>query len=276
MRDHSIFNDNSNQPDQTGNQGGNSTPPNSQPNDATTLLMSIKNENGEPKYKTVEEGLKALQHSQTFIEQLKREKATADAEAASLREKADKITELERTVQELIKGNTNQSPGATTPQTIDEASIAALVERTLTENQKKAVREQNLSNVVRTLEEKFGTEASEKFYSKAQELGLSKAEMNELAAKSPIAVVQLFGLNVNQKQSQAAPTTSSFNTSVLDVSKNTDIKANPKSTLVGATTHEIMEESRAAKRMVDELHAQGKSVHDLTDPKVYFATFRRG
>lgn len=276
MSDHSIFNDNSSQDDQAGNPGGTSTPTSSQATDAATLLSSIKNESGEPKYKTVEEGLKALQHSQSFIEQLKREKAEADAKLTTLQKEADKIAELERTVQELIKGNGNQSPGATTPQTIDEASIAAVVERHLTATQQKALRDQNVSTVVKTLQEKFGKDASEKFYSKAQELGMTKAEMNELAAKSPVAVIQLFGLNVNPGRNTSAPNTSSFNSSVLDSNKDTQIKANPKSTLVGATTHEIMEESRAAKAMVEELHAQGKSVHDLTNPKVYFATFRRG
>lgn len=275
MSDPSIFDSNSGSTTPN-TPAGSSTPAAPQGNDVlATLLGSIKNETGEPKYKTVEDGLKALNHSQTFITQLQSELQAARAEAAKLKVEADRVAEIERSVQELMNGK-SQPAGATTPPTVDAASIAAMVEQHLSASQLKAKRDSNLSTVVTALQEKFGSEAPKKFYDKAQELGFSNAEINDLAAKSPSAVLQLFGFNVNQKQPNAAPNTSTVNTTNFEGNPSSFIGANKKSALIGATTRELMEENANARKMVDELHAQGKSVHDLTDPKVYFATFKRG
>lgn len=275
MSDSSIFgNQNNGGADQPpANQGGvSNTPPQNTPNYAD-LLMGIKNEDGQPKYRTVEDALKALQHSQSFIDQLKNESATARAEAEAARAEAARVAEIERSVQKLIEGQ-NQPPVSTTPQAVDENAIAALVQRTLAETQQKTTREQNLSTVVKKLQERFGAEADVKFYSKAQELGFTKAEINDLAAKSPAAVFQLIGITETGKP-QASPFQSSFNTSGFSNTGDTYVKANTKSVLLGATSQEVADEASASRKMVDELHAQGKSIQDLTNPRVYFQHFKR-
>lgn len=273
MSDPSIFQNQNQGSDQNQNQGGNGNHQPNQNDQLVTMLAAIRNENGEPKYRTVEDALKALQHSQTFIPTLQQEVKAAKEEAERLRAEAAKITQLEATVQELLQGK-NQSEKAT-PQTIDEASIADIVQKTLTKAQTDAVRQANLSTVVKTLQEKFGAEVEAKFYGKAQELGFSKAEINDLAAKSPAAVFQIFGITDGGKPTQSALNQSTVNTSGLNPNPDSKIKANTKSLMLGATSEDIREEHRNAKALVDELHASGKSISDLTDPKVYFATFKR-
>lgn len=273
MSDNSLFNQSSNGSDQNQNQNGNG---NSQPNQndqLVTMLASIRNENGEQKYKTVEDAMKALLHSQQFIPQLQQEAKAAKDEAERLRTEAAKITQLEATVAELLQGSKKSTE--VTPPVIDEAAIADVVQKTLTKTQAEAVRQANLSTVVKTMQEKFGTEVEAKFYGKAQELGMSKAEINELAAKSPAAVFQIFGITDGGKPTQSAPNQSTVNTSVFNQNPDTKVGANKKSLMLGATSEDIRDEQRNARAMVDELHAQGKSVHDLTDPRVYFATFKR-
>lgn len=275
MSDNSIFPNQNSGVDQTPTQSGNSNTQPPQDNALTTMLASIRNEAGEQKYKTVEDAIKALGHSQAFIEQLKQEAATARAEAERAKAEASKIAEMEKAVQELLQGSKQPPAQATPPNVIDEASIANIVQKTLTETQQKTVREQNLSQVVKKLQEKFGATVEDEFYGKAQELGFSKAEINDLAAKSPAAVFRIFGINDGGKQPTAAPNQSSVNTTGFQPNQNSYVRANSKSTLSGATTQEVMDEQRASRQMVDELHAQGKSVHDLTDPKVYFQVFKR-
>lgn len=275
MSDNSIFPNQNPDGHQPSSQPGNSNTPPPQNNDLVTMLASIKNEAGEQKYKTVEDAIKALSHSQQFIEQLKQETAQARADAERARAEANKIAEMEKAVQELLQGSKQPPAQATPPNVIDEASIANIVQKTLTESQQKAVREQNLSQVVKKLQEKFGASVENEFYGKAQELGFSKAEINDLAAKSPAAVFRIFGINDGGKQPSAAPNQSSVNTTGFQPNQDSQIRVNGKSTLSGATTQEVMDEQRNARKMVDELHAQGKSVHDLTDPKVYFQIFKR-
>lgn len=275
MSDNSIFQNQNPGGDQTPPQPGTSNTQPSQSAELVTMLASIKNENGEQKYKTVEDAIKALSHSQAFIEQLKQETATARAEAERAKAEASKIAEMEKAVQELLQGSKQSQAPATPTQTIDEASIANIVQKTLTETQQKTIREQNLSQVVKKLQEKFGTTVETEFYGKAQELGFSKAEINDLAAKSPAAVFRIFGITDGGKQTTASPNQSTVNTTNFNQNSDSFVRANTKSTLSGATTQEVMDEQKASRQMVDELHAQGKSVHDLTDPKVYFQTFKR-
>lgn len=276
MSDPSIFGNQTTAPDNGAPAGGGSNTPATPGNDElATLLASIKTESGEAKYRTVQDGLKALQHSQVFIDQLKNEMSSIRAENERLKAEASKIATLEQSVQELLKGSQQSAPAATTPQAIDEATIASLVQKTISESEAKATREKNTKLVADKLQQVFGNEAPTKFYAKAQELGFTNAEINDLAAKNPAVVFQLYGINASAPAPTGTPSQSSINPAGFGLNSDTNIKANTKSVLLGATTSEVVEESRAARKLVDELHAAGKSVHELTDPRVYFQTFKR-
>ena len=60
-----------------------------------------------------------------------------------------------------------------------------------------------------------------------------------------------------------------MNTSGLAPHQETFVGRNKESAVMGATTEDMRRESDRSKKMVEELHAQGLSVHDLSDPKVY-------
>lgn len=240
------------------------------------LLNQIKNERGEPKYKSVEDALKGLQHAQQYIPNIKTELEQRDAEIARLRAETEKIKTLEETLAALTSrqdqgGNTNQP-------VFDEKQIAELVNRQLTQAEQAKLAQSNVTSVVSSLQNVFGADAEKKFYDKAVEMGMSMQEMNALAAKSPKAVLTMLGVNQQaantQKQNTPFTTPGSVNTAALTPNNDTAIGRNPKSALIGATTEDLREASNRAKKMVDELHSQGKSVHDLTDPKVFFKTFR--
>lgn len=270
MSDQSIFGENQNNPqtpasNQTPSNGSNS------PNDQlATLLASVRNENGEQKYKTVEEALKALQHSQTYIPELKSTLQQREAELAEARAKADRITELERTLEALTQ-NQNSSVN-TTPQGLSEEQIADLVVKTLQKTETLETQKKNLNTVVNTMKQQFGDKAEEMFYNRAQELGLGKEEINQIAAKSPQAAFKLLGLGVSQ-ETNGTPQGNSFNGGAFQPRPESEIRKNTKSVLLGATNKEVMEEMARTRKMVDELAAAGVSTYELSDPKVFSKHF---
>lgn len=273
MSDQNIFGENQNPATQPQNNGapGNGAPT-PQSDQLGNLLGMIKNERGEQKYKTVEEALNALAHSQAYIPQLKAEldatkNSLSEAEAAKA-----KIQELEQTVLRLTQNNT---PNVDQPVGLSEEDIAALVTKTLQRNQEAAIQKQNLDSVVNKVREVHGEKAAEFFYGKAKELGLSQEQINSLAASSPQAALSLLGVGTANIPNRSAPNTS-INTSAFQPRQDTFVTVNTEGVMGGATTHQIRQESDKARKMVEELHSAGMSTYDLTDPKVYRKYFYKG
>jgi hypothetical protein len=267
----SIF-PNQNTPTPVNPSGGSNTPPGNSNDQLATLLAQIKNDRGEPKYKSVEDALNALRHSQDYIPQLSDKLRQQEQELAAARASASKIEELERTLAALTQNNKPADPPLPGPSGLSKEEIAELVSSTLSNQQKEAIAKQNLSQVVSTLTQSFGDKAEEVFYGKAKEVGMSVQEINELAAKSPAAAYRLLG--IGDAKPNASPATPGINTGSLEPKVDSFISKNNKPTLIGATTNDLREESVNAKKMVEELHKSGLSTYDLTDPKVYFKHFK--
>ena len=254
-------------PDPTLPAPGSGNTPN--PDEVATLLLGIKNESGQPKYRTVQDALKALQHSQEYIPTLKQTKDELEARLVAAESKAAKVEALELAVQELTQ---KQTAGSTTPTGLTEEQIAELVNRTLTKTQQAEQQKQNLDSLVADLKTTFGDKAESTFYGKATELGMTVAEFNTLAATKPKAVRTLLGLNgTTETRTTNSP---GINTDGFQKKPESAITSNRvKSVLMGASTNELQAERQRAKDFVTELHDQGRSVHELTDPKVYFKHF---
>jgi len=237
------------------------------------LLNGVKNERGEPKYRDVTEALKGLQHAQTYIPELKQENATLRNQLNELRAQVDKLKAVEDTVQKLTIAQ--QEPAVTKANVLDEQSVAELINRTLTQKETQAIQKANLSKVTSTLINKFGDKAEKEFYGKASELGMTVEQINALAAQSPQAVFKMLGIDsVPQQQKTTLPTSTSANTDGFTPQLNTFIGKNEKGFGVGATTQDYLTEAQNSKKLVEELHSKGMSIHDLTNPKVYFNTFK--
>jgi len=233
-----------------------------------TLLGNIKNERGEPKYKTVQEALKALQHSQEYIPSLKSKTDELQAQLEQAQAQAARVTALETVVQQLTQRN--DPPQNTNAPGLSEEQIAELVNRTLTKTQQENLQRSNLESVVSTMKQSFGDKAEEVFYNKAKELGLSIAEFNGLAAKTPKAVLELIGIG----KTRESVSTPGINTAGFQPKKDSFVGRNTKSALSGASSADILQERENVKNLVTELHEQGLTVHDLTDPKTYFKVFK--
>lgn len=242
-------------------------------NDYADLLSSIKNERGEQKYKNLAEALVGLAHAQNYIPELKVLQAQKDAEIERLRVEAQRVATLEESLAALTSQQQANTPQGNT--VLDENKLADLVNQTLTKREQAVIAQSNQQMVVSTLQQSFGADAEKKFNETAAAMGLSIAEMNALAAKSPKLILTALGVTATQSAQRQAPVTTpgSVNTSAFTPQETTFVKRNPNPALIGATTQQIKQSFETAKAMVEELHAKGQSVHDLTDPKVYFKYF---
>ena len=258
------------------------TPPNTDPSkvtapnesELTDLLSGIKNERGEPKYKTLKDAIIGLQHAQTYIPELKGNLTAKEREIEELRVKANKVVELENAVRDLTERSSNQGspPTSLTAQEIA-AMVSQTVDNTLTQRQQAEQMSQNINSVVSSLKEAFGDDAEKHFNQAAADAGMTVAEFNTLAAKSPKIVLTALGVKAKQTTQSSAPTQGTVNSQAFTPRSDTYVGRNNKTALVGATTQEVLEESRNTNKMVEELHKSGKSVGDLSNPKEYAKYF---
>lgn len=271
MSDQNIFSSG-----ETPNQNQQSAPANTQTSSSNDsfadLLGSIKNEKGEPKYRDVNTALDALKHSQEFIPQIKNENEQLKAELNQLREQLSKLSNIEQQVQQLT--STRQTEQKTTAPALDENVVAELVTRTLSAQQQKAIQQSNIQAVVNAMKSSFGDDAEKTFYAKAAEVGMQPEDINLLAAKTPQAVLKLFGIADTKQQTKApAPIVGGLNTSGYTQKPESNVRRNTNGVLLGATTKDLVSEFGNSKALVQELNSQGLTPYDLTDPKVYFKHF---
>lgn len=239
------------------------------------LLKGIVNENGEQKYKTVADALVGLKNAQDFIPTLQKEKRELESRYQELEGKVSKIDALEATLLELTTGN-KEEPSTTTGSSIDPESITKQVKDILNAEKTKTVQEQNLKEVVSAVKAQFGDKAEEVFYNKAKELGMSNEEFNALAARNPklcLKALDISGNDANKQSGKFAPSNSSLNTAGLKETPAPIFKRPERSVMLGATTQDLKNESAEALRMVQALHEQGMSVHDLSKPSLYSKMF---
>lgn len=273
----SIFEENKTSqetPENTKTESTANTPAPESTNPLEDLLKEVRNENGDPKYKTVEEALKALKHAQEYIPKVKEEKTQAERELEELRKEVERLQNLEETVLELTQ---KQEQTSTNGVALDEEGIAKLVEQTLTKKELEELHRKNQAEVVQVMTEKFGDEAEKVFYSKAQELGLSVEEMNALAARSAKSVLTLLGVTetvAHQQTPKTSPTQGSVNTSAFQPNPQTYLGRETGSVLFGASTEDVKEAVKKAANLAEELAKNGLSTYDLTDPKVYNKYFK--
>ena len=210
-----------------------------------TILADIRNPNGEQKYRSVQDALYALRHSQEYIPTIKNEVAQKDQEINELRNKLKEVDTLRETVEALTR---NQELKTTPSNPIDEETIANLVGNQITAIER-----------TRTAQ--------------ANQLGLAPEDIEALAARSPQAVKSLFNIGDATPKSATKSPIQSTTAPVNDSSSFSYIGQETHKLPIGASSRDYAILQDNAKRMVEEMGQAGLSIHDLTDPKVYFKYF---
>lgn len=239
-----------------------------------TMLSEIRNDRGEPKYRSVEDGLTALKHSQAHILSLTSDRQKLEAELVTLRAKTDSIDELKATVEKLTQRSSEPQQKETQ---LNEEALANLVDSRLSFQQAQAAKLDNQKSVAGKLQEVYGDKARDLFYEKASQLGFSADEFEALSAKSPKAILTMFNINGDGalKQPNKSPPVGKVNSEGFQRNPSSFIGSESEKIPLGGGDREykrILENSRS---MVEELGNSGMSVHDLTDPVNYQKYFRK-
>ena len=155
------------------------------------LLKSIVNEDGTPKYASTEEALKATAHAQDHIKNL-------ETELAALREKgnaSDKIDELMEAMKSKGSGQGEESTSTMKPE-----DVLEIVQSHLKDSKAAETRQDNINSVANVFKSRYGKDASEKLYGKAEDLGFGKEEINRMIATNPKAALKVLGEGTPVKQ----------------------------------------------------------------------------
>lgn len=197
------------------------------------FLQAITNPEGKPKYKTVADALIGAAKAQEHIQRI-------EAENAELRTVAKKVETMEQLLQRLEQGK--GSDPAPMPKVEDQEQIVLSV----LEKREQALRErQNREQVLESLKGKFGDKVQDVLQAKANDLGLSVAELGALAARSPKAVLGYF-----DAKSVTPSVQSTVNTQALQP-RSGDLKA-PENIMWGASTREVTDFFRQIRTEVNK------------------------
>lgn len=185
-----------------GNQSTNEDPDNKDTNEGTNPFEELVGEG--KKFRDAEALAKGKLESDKYIEQLT--KALEDASKEL--EKGDKVSELLEEIRSRSNKTTdtdgrekaddkNRDIDTTDTQSkqVDEDLLERLVEKTLTDRERKATATANIEQASKMMEEKYGEKAPEVLTNRAKELGMSIERLRDLASESPTAFSQLVGVD---------------------------------------------------------------------------------
>lgn len=269
-----MFNDNTQVTPAVPDEGVQSPQPTNSSSQFDTMLSGIVNERGEPKYRTVEDGLRALKHAQEHITTLTADRARLEQERNDALAKSARAAELEETVQKLTRRAAEPEPQA--PQ-YDEETIANIVDTRLTYQQQQAAALANQKVVAGKLSEVYGDKARDLFYEKATTMGFTPAEFEALAAKSPQAVLTMLNIDSGGalKQPNKSPVSGTVATDAFQSRPSSFIGAETEKVPLGGGERHFSKFLDNSRQMVEELGTSGMTVHDLTNPTNYFKYFKK-
>lgn len=150
------------------------------------------------KYATPEDALRSVPHAQAHIARL-------ETEMQELRERAAQARAIDDVYEALTSRQQSEQVQTAQAPIVDERFIDAVLERKLEEQKRAEEKRANMSKVKDVLTAKFGDKAPDVFKKKAEELGINEGFLTDLAAKSPVAALELFGANAKEKVASAVP-----------------------------------------------------------------------
>lgn len=217
------------------------------------LLKSIKNEQGEQKYDSLDKALEALRHSQNYIPDLKSQLTQREQELEEMRGKLSKIDEIEGVIERLARSKPDGEGNHPAASGLDEKAVLDLVQRTLSQSEQQKLIDANKRKVSEALQAKFGDKAKDMVAAKAAELGMTSEELGAHAAKYPALVLKHFEVEV---KTPINPTGSSHN--IPPVRKD-DLEITPptKPLLTQGTSQE-------RKEFMEEIRKKVMAKHGVT------------
>jgi len=191
----------------------------------STVLQGIVNVDGSPKYSDIDTALKSIQPAQAHIEKL-------EAELSELRNKEHtSVEDVLKAVRKETEVTTSQAP----------PDIAEITRQTVREMKQQDEAVANQRKVAASLRKVYGDKAEEEYLKKAQDLSLGPDTMNELAGRSPNAVLSWF-----DNATKVPPTTHSTSVERTNLERNIKEPQQIKSVMGFSSTEEVLTAWKAA------------------------------
>lgn len=157
------------------------------------------------KYKSMDDALRSIPHAQTHISRL-------EQELSELKEDLGKRMNAEEALNKILEARKSSDVQEHPPADITPDALKDLVKSTykeISDDEKKA---HNITEVSKRVIAAWGDKANATLDSKAAELGVSVAFLQDTASHSPQAFYNLIGLNSVPKQENPSARQSSVNT----------------------------------------------------------------
>lgn len=215
--------------------------PSSQTPNYDQMLAMIVNDEGSPKYKSVDDALKGAAFAQAHIAKLEQELA----ELRNGQGNAKKIEDVLAALQ--AQKGTDQIPSGEGENKVSPTDIQEVVKNVMMDINNSAAREQNVKTVTNKFKELYGEKASETLYGKANDLGMSREDINGLIAKNPVAALKLLGVD-----SKNTPLDDIRKSSVNTEQFNQKAEPEVKSVMGYVKTKDLVESWKASKEKTNK------------------------
>ena len=136
-----------------------------------------------------------------------------EQELADARNSKDEATKLDDVLAALKpQGDDTKKPSDDGEVKLTAADIQKIVESKITDISNKSTQADNIKAVASKFKELYGEKASETLYGNANDLGLSKEDINSLIAKNPTAALRMLGVDTKTKPADNDTFTGNVNT----------------------------------------------------------------
>lgn len=197
------------------------------------LLQQITNDEGKPKYRSVEDALNGAQHAQGHIKTLEEENAQLKQEQERMEELLTQLqskTDQAPTTESTATTDTTESPKpderTSDTEQLDEEALLEKVEARLSAKREQEQKEQNKRQALEAVQERYADKAADFVQEKASELGVTTEFLLDMAATSPKAFYNATGITAKKQQSSNWQS-SSVNTSSMEQPKQEFNGGNP-------------------------------------------------
>lgn len=174
-------------------------------------LAAIKNDQGVPKYSTVNDALHALKSAQSHIK-------TLENENSDYKTKVTGESNMQ-TILDALKSNKDELASQTSEPQIGVQDIEGTTLEVIQKYEAQKAANRNQQEVSSMLVKRFGDKAKDMYVKKANDLGLSATDLDNLSARSPNAVLEFFKESSTPAFNKNVE--GSVNTSALGLTPNT-------------------------------------------------------
>lgn len=175
-------------------------------------IATIQNEQGQPKYDSIEKAIESLKPKEDYIRKLEeenRQERELRKQLSEQLEEAKKSMDVENKLKEKLEkdtsGNDTEQPSGAN---VDEETLASLVAKLMEQESEKKTRQSNQDKFKASIKD-LAEDTDEYLEKAASKVGLSKQYLLDIAAHNPDAARILIS---GEKESTPGKTTSNVNT----------------------------------------------------------------